>query len=146
MYRSCMILWMHQFSSTSPPFGPLLFHARLPPSGRLSPVRASVRIGFAGVDWFRRFRSSPPPLVLFRVRQPPLFSSLALSGFGPAPGEVCCVGVCSFPLLRVALLVSRLSILHFHVLFIFTFISFVGTLLVPPSCGRGGCGNHLHSP
>ena len=50
------------------------------------------------VGWFRRFRLPPPPLVLFRVRRPPLFFSLALSAFARS-GPGVCVGVCSFPLL-----------------------------------------------
>ena len=58
------------------------------------------------LGWFRRFRLPPPPLVLSRVRRPPLFFSLALSRVCPlrvqglpAPGQVCRVGVLSAPLL-----------------------------------------------
>ena len=50
-------------------------------TGRLGSARAQVGVGFAAVGWFRRFRPPAPPLVLFRVRRPPLFFSLALSGF-----------------------------------------------------------------
>ena len=58
--------------------------------------------------------SSPPPLVLFRVRRPPLFFSLALSGL-PALGQVCRVGVLSVPLLLRSLFASWLLLVPwFH--------------------------------
>ena len=93
------------------------------------------------VGWFRRFRPSPPPLVLFRVCRPPLFFSLALSGFarsGPgvlvwvfAPSLFFCV-----PLLR-----SRLSNLsshfHFYLIFIPLFILIFTSLHANhPASGR----------
>ena len=52
----------------------------LPFLGRLGPVRAEVGSGFAVVGWFRRFFPPPPP-VLVHLRRPPLFFSLAFSGF-----------------------------------------------------------------
>ena len=82
-------------------------------------MRAWVGVGFAVVGCFRRFRPSPP-LVLFRVRRPPLFFSLALSGFAPSgPGVLVLVFALSlffcFPLLVSR--VSKFSIhLHFHLI------------------------------
>ena len=62
----------------------------------LGPARSQVGLGFAVVGWFRRFRPSPPPLVLVRFRRPPFFFSLALSGFARSgPGVLVCVF--SFP-------------------------------------------------
>ena len=79
------------------------FH-NLSPMGPLSHVSSSLqvgwvlRLGFAVVGWFRRFRLPPPPLVWFRFRRPPFFLSLLFQGL-PALGQVCRIGVCSFPLL-----------------------------------------------
>ena len=62
----------------------------LPFLGRLGPARAEVGLGFAVVGWFRRFLPTPPPLVLVRLRRPPLFFSLAFSGFARSgPGVSC---------------------------------------------------------
>ena len=77
--------------------GPLS-HVFVPSSGRLGPARAEVGLGFAVVGWFRRFRLPPPPLVWFRFRRPSFFLPLPFQGL-PALGQVCRVGVCSFPLL-----------------------------------------------
>ena len=71
------------------------------------------------VGCFRRFRPSPP-LVLFRVRRPPLFFSLALSGFARSgPGVLVLVFALSL-FFCVPLLVSRVSKfsihLHFHLI------------------------------
>ena len=82
----CTLMWMHLFINLSP-------------MGPLSHVSSSLqvgwvlRLGFAVVGWFRRFRLPPPPLVWFRFRRPPffhVFPSLALSGFARSgPGVSC---------------------------------------------------------
>ena len=64
----------------------------------LGPACAEVGLGFAVVGWFRRFRPPPPSLVSFRFRRPPFFLPLPFQG-SPVLGQVCCVGVLSFPLL-----------------------------------------------
>ena len=74
------------------------------------------------VGWFRRFRPSPPPLVLFCVRRPPLFFSLALSGFARfGPGLPVLVFAPSL-FFCIPLFASWLS--NFHLIFIFTSSSF----------------------
>ena len=74
------------------------------------------------VGWFRHFRPPPPPLVLFCFRRPPLFFSLALSGFARfGPGLPVLVFAPSL-FLCVPLFASWLS--NFHLMFIFTSSSF----------------------
>ena len=90
-------LWMHHVSLTSSPLV-LYFRCSFPSPGRLGPARAEVGLGFAVVGWFRCFRPSRPPLVWFRFRRPPFFLPLPFQGL-PVLGQVCCVGVLSFPLL-----------------------------------------------
>ena len=64
-------------------------------------MRAQVGLGFALLGWFRCFCLPPPPLVLFVVRRPPLFFSLALSGFARSgPGVLVLVFSSSSLLLR----------------------------------------------
>ena len=104
----------------------------------LGPARAQVGSGFALLGWFRRFRPPPPPLVLVRVRRPPLFFSLALSGFASSgPGVVVCVlSFLSFFAFPSRVLVKKFSF-HFHLhltlisFFSLTFTSSVGALVVP---------------
>ena len=103
-------------------------------SGRLGSVRAEVGVGFAVVSWFRRFRPPPPPLVWFRVRRPPLFFSLALSGFARSgPGVSCWCFSSLFSC--VPLFASWLSNWHF----IFTFISLSLSFHLPRCCGACVC-------
>ena len=124
-HESCMMCECIS-SLTNPPWV-LYFMCSFPSSGRLGPARAEIGLGFAVVGWFRRFCLFPPPLVLLRFRRPPLFFSLALSGFARSgPGVL--VLVFSFSLFFcVPLLLSRI----FH--FTFMLISF--------SCP---CHPHLH--
>ena len=98
-----------------------------------------VGVGFAVVGWFRRFR--PPPPVVFRVRRPLLFFSLALSGFARSgPGVLVWVFAPSL-FFCVPFLGPRLSNLsshfHFHFMFIPLFI-FIFTSLHAnhPASGR----------
>ena len=103
---------------TNPHWSLILMRAPLPGPGRFGSARAQVGFGFALSGWLKRFCLPPPPLVLFRFRRPPLFFSLALSGFARSgPGVLVCVFF-SFPLLRSPLM-SRVN--NFHL--IFTFIS-----------------------
>ena len=69
------------------------------PPGRFGPLRAEVGVGFRRV----RFGSGASVFPLLRwscsvVRRPPLFFPLPFQGL-PVPGQVCCIGVLSFPLL-----------------------------------------------
>ena len=65
----------------------------LPSSGRFGPSRAKVGVGF------RRVRLVQA-LVLFRRPSASAFLSFFLPFQGlPVPGQVCCVGVLSVPLL-----------------------------------------------
>ena len=71
----------------------------LPSPGRLAPSRAEVFVGFRCGRLVQALPSSPPPLVLVRVRRPSaFFFSLAFSGFARS-GLGVLVCVCSFPLL-----------------------------------------------
>ena len=74
------------------------------------------------LSWLRRFRLPHPPLVLFRVRRPPLFYFLPISGFARSgPGVLVLVFALSL-FFCLPLLVSRLSNLssqfHSHLIFI----------------------------
>ena len=93
--------------------GPPFLMCPFPSPGRLGPARAEVGLGFAVVGWFRRFRPPPPPLVWFRARRPPLFFSLAFSGFCPLWAR-CVVLVFALSLFScVRLFASWLSNCHF---------------------------------
>ena len=104
---------------------------------------ACVGVSFAVAGWFRRFRPSPPPLVLFLVRRPPFFFSLAFSGFarsGPgvlvlvfAPSLFFCVPL---PVSRLSSFSPHLHSSHLHPLFILTFTSFARS---PPCLVQGVC-------
>ena len=73
----------------------------LPSTGRSGLLRAQVGFGFALSGLFRRFCLPPPPLVWLFVRRPPLFFSLALSGFARSgPGVLVFVFSLSSLLLR----------------------------------------------
>ena len=100
---------------------------------------------------FRRFCPPPPPLVWFVVRRPPLFFSLALSGFARSgPGVL--VLVFLFPLFFcVPLLVFSLSNFsshsHSHLIsisFSFSFPSHVRALVFYPTAVGCVCVNHLN--
>ena len=92
----------------------------LPSLGRSGPSRAEV--GFRFVRLVGASVLPPPPLVLFRVRRPPLSFSLALSGFARSgPGVLVCVF--SFPLLlrsppEVPVKYNHSSHFHSHLIFI----------------------------
>ena len=99
----------------------------------------------------RRVRLPPPPLVWFVVRRPPLFFSLALSGFARSgPGVL--VLVFLFPLFFcVPLLVFSLSNFsshsHSHLIsisFSFSFPSHVWALVFYPTAVGCVCVNHLN--
>ena len=59
-------------------------------------LRAQVGFRFRFVRFVQALLSSPPPLVWFVVRRPPLFFSLALSGFARFGPGVLVFGVLSF--------------------------------------------------
>ena len=61
------------------------------------------------VGWFRRFRLPPSLLVLLRLRRPPLFFSLAFSGFARSGPGVSVLVFSSSLFFCFPLLVSRLS-------------------------------------
>ena len=139
---------MHLISSTSSPLAPYLMRAFLSRSG-LGPSRS---IAFLGRLWLSPCRlcqallsAPPPPLVGFLARRPSAFSfSLPFQGL---PVWARCVGVgalsFSFSFLRSPscvpvkpLFISFSSSSHFHLSFIFTFISFVGALKSLAAAGR----------
>ena len=68
-------------SSTNPHWSPI--SCVLPSPGRLAPSRAEVFVGFRCVRLVQALSSSPPPLVLFRVRQPSAFLFPCLSRVCP---------------------------------------------------------------
>ena len=92
------------------------------PLGRSGPARAEVGVGFLFVRLVQAFPSPPPPLVLFRVRRPPFFSSLALSGLARSgPGVLVLVFALSF-FFCVPRFASWLS--NLHLIFILISLSF----------------------
>ena len=104
----CTLMWMHLFINLSP-------------MGPLSHVSSSLqvgwvlRLGFAVVGWFRRFRLPPPPLVWFRFHRPP-------------------VGVCSSLFFCVPLFSSWLS--YLHLIFIVISLSLSFHHICPAVAGR----------
>ena len=87
--RFCLFVF-HQLV----PMGPLFHLVRcFPPQVGFGSARSQAGVGHALVGWFRCFRPfSPRPLVLVRFRRPPLFFSLAFSGFARSgPGVLVCV-------------------------------------------------------
>ena len=108
------------FSSTNPHWSPI--SCVLPSPGRLAPSRAEVFVGFRCVRLVQALSSLPPLRWSCSVSvYPPLFFSLALSGFARS-GLGVLVCVCSFPLLlrsplRV-LVKSCSSHCHSHLIFI----------------------------
>ena len=103
----------------------------------------SGKLRFRFVRLVQALLSSPPPLVLFRVRRPRLFFSLALSGSARSGLGVLVVGSSPSLFFCGPLLGSRLNICHL----IFSFISFpfpssssfschCPGLNFSPSCGR----------
>ena len=110
-------MWMHLFINLSP-------------MGPLSHVSSSLqvgwvlRLGFAVVGWFRRFRLPPPPLVWFRFHRPP-------------------VGVCSSLFFCVPLFASWLS--NLHLIFIVISLSLSFHHICPAVAGRVCvCAYHLY--
>ena len=84
------------------------------------------------LSWLRRFRPSPPGLVPLSVGLRRFSFFLPFQGL-PVPGQVCCVGVLSVPLLLRPLFAFWLS--KFHFVFIVISLSFSFHL---PCCG-GAC-------
>ena len=105
----------------------------LPSPGRSAPVRAEVGVGFRFVRLVQALPSSPPPLVLFRVRRPPFFSSLALSGLARSgPGVLVLVFALSL-FFCVPLFASWLS--NFHLIVILISLSFLSSSPSSHLCG-----------
>ena len=103
------------------------------------------------LGWFRRFCPPPPPLVWFVVRRPPLFFSLALSGFARSgPGVLVLVFSLSSLLLRspLCVLLSNCSFhFHFHFTSISSSLSFsshVRSLVFYPTAVGCVCVYHLN--
>ena len=132
-----MLMWMHHSINYSSPWV-LYFMCScvLLSSGRFGPLRAEVGVGLRRVRLVQAPLSSPPsaglvPLsVGLRFSFPSPFQGL------PFPGQVCCVGVLSFPLLLCSplrVLVKYFSFhfhCHFHVHFHFICPAAVGRVCV----------------
>ena len=85
------------FLLTSSPWVPyFMCSCVLPSSGRLGPLRAEVDVGFRHVRLVQALPSSPPlRWSCSVVRRPPLFFSLAFSGFARSgPGVSCWCAFC----------------------------------------------------
>ena len=105
------------------------------------------------VGWFRRVRLPPPPLVLVRFRRPPLFFSLAFSGFARSGPGVLVLVFSPSPLLLLRS-PSRVSVKRSsHLIFIsisssspfhFHFHLIVRALIVHPPAGGCVCVKHLN--
>ena len=132
-------------SPTCPHWSPI--SCVLPSPGRSVPSRAEVCVGSRRVRLVQALSSFPPLRWSCSVSvDPPLFFSLALSGFARSgPGVLCW---CSLLLLRSPLrvLVKYLFISsswpsHLHFPFILIFTSFS---VAPPCQRQGVCVTHLH--
>ena len=94
-----MLMWMHRFSTSSPWVPYFMCSCVLLSTGRFGPLRSEVGVGLRCVRLVQALLSSPssaglvPLFVGLRFSFPLPFQGL------PVPGQVCCVGVLSVPLL-----------------------------------------------
>ena len=129
-------------SSTSPHWSPISCCSLFPCQVGLGPARSQVGLGFALVDWFRRFRPFFPPAA--GLGPCPSASAFLF----PCPFNVCQlrargVGVCFlFSFLRSPLS----SHLHRHLTFIVSHfhLHLIGTSSCPASAGCVCGGERLH--
>ena len=115
----------------------------LPSPGRSGPSRAEICVGFCCVRLVQALPSSRLPPLRWSCSVsvgPPLFSSLALSGFARfGPGVLVCVLSLFFCVPLFAFWLSNLSShFHVHLTFIPPFILIFTSFSMAPPCQRQG--------